>query len=149
MAWEYVFILNTIEICRHEKAVSEHKDVGKISNLRFSARFMSDGSLNMMCKKSWCTIRNETLSLLAMYGVKRGPAGCLHSQGWKKDESRRRYKPLQKKNRKPSLMKTKSVRKGWLKSVTIIIKSPSPFTSAWISGICIVSYKAPLTVARY
>lgn len=32
MAWEYVFILNTIEICRHEKAVSEHKDVGKISN---------------------------------------------------------------------------------------------------------------------
>lgn len=33
MAWEYVFILNKIEICRHEKAVSEHKDVGKISNI--------------------------------------------------------------------------------------------------------------------
>lgn len=40
---------------------------------RFSARFMSDGSLNMMCKISCCTIRNETLSLLAMCGVKKVP----------------------------------------------------------------------------
>lgn len=33
MVWEYVFILNKIEICWYEKVVSEYKDVGKISNI--------------------------------------------------------------------------------------------------------------------